>query len=103
MPSCPITDSSLEGDWLWEVRVGSFVAVDTLRRDQEGSSYLRDGVDQLTLMEGSLLGPANLEEGRIHTGKSLSPSHANVPLPISYYNPLNVKEGRAEAVQELLL
>ena len=74
MTSSPITHTSLEAGQFGEIREVTSIAVDTLRRYQEGSRYLRYRVDQLTLMEGSsLLGLANLEVRGMHLAMSILP------------------------------
>ena len=80
MPSCPITDRSLEGDWLWEVREVTSIAIYRHLTEAKRSGNLRDGVDQLSLVEGSFLGPANLEEGGIHNGRTFLPLMAMYPF-----------------------
>ncbi len=71
MPSSPITDSSLEGEWLWESGEVFYIAVNGHLAKTKRSGNLRDGVDQLPLVERLFLGSENLEVGDLHLGEIL--------------------------------
>ena len=73
MASSPITDSRLEGDWLWESGEVFYVAVNGHLAEAKRLGNLRDGVNQFTLFKRSLLDPAALEEGGIHSGTPFLP------------------------------
>ncbi len=86
MASSPITDSGLEGDWLWESGEVFYITVNGHLAEAKCLGNLRDGEDQFTLFKRSLLDPAALEEGGIHTGTSFLPPIAMLLLPISIIN-----------------
>ena len=59
MPSSPIRDSSLGSDGMWEVGKDVAVSMDCDQAETEGFGDLRDGVDQLSLMEWLFLESEN--------------------------------------------
>ncbi len=86
MTSSPITDSRFEGDRLWESGEVFYIAINRHLAEAKCLGDLRDGEDQFTLFKRSLLDPAALEEGGIHTGTSFLPPITMLPPPISIIN-----------------
>ncbi len=83
MHSSPITDRSLEGDWLWESGEVFYIAVNGHLAKTKSSGNFRHGKEQFALLKWSLTAPEILFVGDLHLGNTLSPLITVVLPPTS--------------------